>query len=39
MPIEAYNSIGLVERYHVPLRRTYDIISKELPLFKKEERL
>ena len=39
MPIEAHNSIGLVERYHVPLRRTYDIISKELPLLGKEERL
>ena len=39
MPTEAHNSVGLVERYHVPLRRAYDIISKELPLLGKEERL
>ena len=30
VPIEAYNSIGLVERYHVPLRHLYKIISNEL---------
>jgi hypothetical protein len=30
VPIEAANSVGLVERYHAPLRRAYDIISSEL---------
>src|SRR5208282_901152 len=30
-PTEAHNSVGLVERYHVPLRRAFDIISKEMP--------
>jgi hypothetical protein len=30
VPIEAAHSIGLVERYHIPLRRAYDIISSEL---------
>jgi hypothetical protein len=39
MPTEAHNSIGLVERYHVPLRRAFDIVSKELPQLGKEERL
>src|SRR6266536_3900851 len=26
VPVEAYNSVGLVERYHTPLRRSYEII-------------
>ena len=39
MPVEAYNSIGLIERYHVPLRRAYSILLKELPDLPKEERL
>ena len=39
MPTEAHNSIGLVKRYHVPLRRAFDIVSKELPQLGKEERL
>lgn len=30
VPIEAHNSIGLIERYHAPLRRVYTIIAKEL---------
>ncbi len=30
VPVEAANSIGLVERYHVPLRRAYLIITAEL---------
>jgi hypothetical protein len=30
-PTEAYNSIGLIERYHVPLRRAFNIIAKEMP--------
>jgi hypothetical protein len=28
--IEAHNSVGLVERYHAPLRRAYEIIQDEL---------
>ena len=31
VPIEAHHSIGLVERYHTPLRRAFDIITEELP--------
>lgn len=30
VPIEAHNSIGKVERYHYPPRRSYQIISSEL---------
>jgi len=30
MPVEVYNSIGKVERYHRPLRRVYIIIDGEL---------
>lgn len=30
VPVEAHNSIGLVERYHAPLRRAYEIIQDEL---------
>ncbi len=38
-PTEAHNSIGLVERYHVLLRRAFDIIAKEMPQLEKEVRL
>jgi hypothetical protein len=31
VPVEAHNSIGMVERYHGPLRRVYQIIAAELP--------
>jgi hypothetical protein len=31
VPVEAHHSIGLVERYHAPLRRAFEIITKELP--------
>jgi transposase InsO family protein len=31
VPIEAHHSIGKVERYHRPLRRAFEIITKELP--------
>jgi hypothetical protein len=31
VPVEAHNSIGMVERYHGPLRRVYQIIVIELP--------
>ena len=30
-PVEAHHSIGMVERYHGPLRRVYSIISTEIP--------
>ncbi len=28
--VEAYNSVSLVERYHVPLQYVYEIIQDEL---------
>jgi hypothetical protein len=28
--VKAYNSVGLIERYYALLRRTYEIIKKEL---------
>jgi hypothetical protein len=28
--VKAYNSVGLVERYHALLRRVYKILKKEL---------
>ena len=31
VPVEAYHSIGLVERYHRPLRHVYTIITTEIP--------
>ncbi|KAI0995524.1 hypothetical protein K3495_g12656 [Podosphaera aphanis] len=31
VPVEAHHSIGLVERYHGPLRRIYKIITAEIP--------
>jgi len=31
VPIEAHNSIGMVERYHGPIRRAFQIIATELP--------
>jgi hypothetical protein len=31
VPVEAHWSIGAVERYHAVLRRSYDIISEEVP--------
>ena len=30
VPVKAHNSVGKVERYYVPLRRVYKIISSEL---------
>jgi hypothetical protein len=39
MPVESHNSVGLVERYHIPLRRSYNILLSELPDLTKEERL
>ena len=31
VPVEAHNSVGIVERYHKPLRRAYQIIKAESP--------
>ena len=31
IPVEAHWSIGKVERYHVPLRRAYEIMKAEIP--------
>ena len=36
VPVEAHNSVGKVERYHAPLRRTYQILGIELPNTPKE---
>jgi hypothetical protein len=30
VPVEAHNSVGLIERYHAPLRRAYKILKEEL---------
>lgn len=30
VPVESHNSMGIVERYHAPLRRAYEIICEEL---------
>jgi hypothetical protein len=30
VPVEAHNSIGKVERYHIPLWRLYEIFKSEL---------
>lgn len=38
-PTEAHNSNGMVERYHVPLRRAFDIVTKEMPNVNREIRL
>lgn len=35
VPVEAHHSIGMVERYHAPLRRAYEIIREELPSLHK----
>ena len=30
VPVEAHHSIGIVERYHAPIRRAYSIITSEI---------
>jgi hypothetical protein len=30
VPVEAHNSVGIVERYHGPVRRAYQIITAEV---------
>ena len=29
VPVEAHNSVGLVERYHTPLRRAFEIFRED----------
>lgn len=36
VPVEAHNSIGMVERYHGPIRRAYQIIATEFPDISKD---
>ena len=36
VPIKAYNSVGKVERYYIPLYRVYKIIFLELKGVSKE---
>jgi hypothetical protein len=36
VPVEAHNSVGIVERYHPLIRRAYQIITAELPEIGKE---
>ena len=36
IPIKAHNSIGIVERYHGPIRRAYSIIITEIDGISKE---
>lgn len=39
VPVEAHNSIGIVERYHGSVRRAYTIIHEELPDLSKDAAL
>jgi hypothetical protein len=36
VPVEAHNSVGIVERYHGHIRRAYHIITAEIPDISKE---
>ena len=36
VPVEAYNSVGIVERYHSPVRRVYQIITSKVPSINKD---
>ena len=36
VPVEAHNSVGIVERYHGLVRRAYEIIATELPTIDKD---
>ena len=36
VPVEAHNSVGIVERYHGPVRRAYQIITSEVPGINKD---
>ena len=39
IPVEAHHSIRIVERYHGPLRRAFNIIVEKLPQIDKEQAL
>jgi hypothetical protein len=39
VPVKAYNLIGLVKRYYIPLCRAYKIISYKIPSMSKEHKL
>ena len=36
VPVEAYNSVGIVERYYSPVRRVYQIITSKVPSINKD---
>jgi hypothetical protein len=36
VPIEAYNSVGIVKRYYGPIRWAYYIITTEIPGIDKD---
>jgi hypothetical protein len=36
VPIEAHNSVGIIERYYSPIRRAYLIITTEIPGIDKD---
>jgi hypothetical protein len=36
MPIEAHNSIGIVDHYHSPIWRAYNIITAKIPDINKD---
>ena len=36
VPVEAHNSIGVVERYHAPIKRAYSIITAEIRDIEKD---
>jgi hypothetical protein len=36
IPIKAHNSVGIVKRYHGPIRRAYSIITTEIPDISKD---
>jgi hypothetical protein len=36
VPVKAHNSVGIVERYHSPIRRAYLIITTEIPGINKD---
>jgi hypothetical protein len=39
VPVEAYNSIGIVEQYHSLLQQVYQIIVVELPRINRDTAL
>ena len=39
VPVEAYNSISLVEHYYGPLRRIFQIIREQLPNLNRDAAL